>query len=742
MTAQTQLDDAARRIQVVVDFLEAIRKGDSNATVFNGTLTLPSIAKLIYDGQTLIASSVNDLTAAVASAQASATSAAASLQLAMDAGETYASTADALSNGVSAITGLVGGSGGTNGQFDIAFSGGGGSEAKGRFTVAGGAVTATVITHRGKNYTSAPTISFAASAGLTGASATAVIATNEPPGDYFTIPAGLATEYKALYQNVAGVATDTAKRIVDASALSALREIVRPVPVGELLEDGSAAPLSGYVDWSTGYYITWTDHASVSHVPDVDDRITTIEAAIAASNLTGFKSGLDLPHLRIVATELGEDTERTDLDGTTRIARLIRGDEPGQLLTDLTDTLIQCYHRIGVRVAYPLPGNGVRALKTLVAGAGGTDGTFALAFTGGGGTGAAGTFTVAGGVVTQVLITAQGQDYTSAPAVSFAASAGLAGASVIPVIAPNNADLYLRWRWEYKTGANQDTWHWQDTWLVARHGQQWHFTELFYYVGGGIQDVVSQESSDGGGSIDQPGQAVVDHMGPGHGFEWKTRELQVWIDGRKVTPKAFARYDHNDIRLNLQAKIFRPRAVIPDPLTATPVATIDKNWTLNAREQLRCCHRVTVTDIWTGNTYLPLVSVASANNGYIVTDAALRDHAWQQLALPAGMDDATPPGTEPVARDGVRQIFYSGPWGSLHIRTSDPYCWHAGGFRKNSSRFDPPLDDHRLKTSDAGLHKTYFEVGGPVVNVGGVDYNRFAIGDLIERDAHIQITSH
>lgn len=62
-------------------------------------------------------------------------------------------------------------------------------------------------------------------------------------------------------------------------------------------------------------------------------------------------------------------------------------------------------------------------------GGGGTDGTFALAFTGGTGSGAAGSFTVAGGVVTAVSITQAG-NYTAAPTLSFAASAGLAGANV------------------------------------------------------------------------------------------------------------------------------------------------------------------------------------------------------------------------------------------------------------------------------------------------------------------------
>lgn len=84
--------------------------------------------------------------------------------------------------GVLSTTSLVGGSGGATGTFSVAFSGGGGSGAAASFTVAGGAVTSITITSKGTGYTSAPTMSFAASAGLIGASATAVIG---PPGAYF-----------------------------------------------------------------------------------------------------------------------------------------------------------------------------------------------------------------------------------------------------------------------------------------------------------------------------------------------------------------------------------------------------------------------------------------------------------------------------------------------------------------------------------------------------------------------------
>lgn len=63
------------------------------------------------------------------------------------------------------------------------------------------------------------------------------------------------------------------------------------------------------------------------------------------------------------------------------------------------------------------------------AGTGGANGTFALSFVGGTGSGATGTFTVTAGSVTAVTLTNPGV-YTVAPTISLTASAGLTGASV------------------------------------------------------------------------------------------------------------------------------------------------------------------------------------------------------------------------------------------------------------------------------------------------------------------------
>lgn len=169
----------------------------------------------------------------------------------------YAASADALSNGVVDVTGLVGGTGGTNGTFALAFSGGGGSGAAGVFVVAGGIVTDVTLTAAGINYATAPTISFAASAGLTGASATAVIAQNRPPGTYWRQPVASGFE---VFENVAGTATS--RGIIPSVAAFALGlSTAAPAPTANW---DSFITYAGINSWSAVEATTQTNYADFS----------------------------------------------------------------------------------------------------------------------------------------------------------------------------------------------------------------------------------------------------------------------------------------------------------------------------------------------------------------------------------------------------------------------------------------------------------------------------------------------
>ncbi|MGE8135733.1 sialate O-acetylesterase [Novosphingobium subterraneum] len=104
------------------------------------------------------------------------------------------------------------GTGGTNGTFDLAFSGGNFAvNPTGTFTVSGGAVTAITITGPGLyigNAISKPTLSFAASAGLTGAAGTFNTVYLKTAGQYWLTDTSPASAYLALFQNQANVAVE------------------------------------------------------------------------------------------------------------------------------------------------------------------------------------------------------------------------------------------------------------------------------------------------------------------------------------------------------------------------------------------------------------------------------------------------------------------------------------------------------------------------------------------------------
>jgi len=70
----------------------------------------------------------------------------------------------------------------------------------------------------------------------------------------------------------------------------------------------------------------------------------------------------------------------------------------------------------------------IHSITLTAAGSGYTDGTYSLSFTGGGGTGSAGTYTVVGNVVTSLSLTSVGSGYTSTPTIGFPSGGG-AGAT-------------------------------------------------------------------------------------------------------------------------------------------------------------------------------------------------------------------------------------------------------------------------------------------------------------------------
>lgn len=433
-----------------------------------------------------------------------------------------------------------------------------------------------------------------------------------------------------------------------------VNRISRAVPPGELLYDGSPTPIDGDVDYRTGYYFRWLDADGVWHDPAVDAQLAAMQAIISASDLSAYAT-VAIPGMDALVDGKRYDVERTDDDGTKRIAKLIRGDDPDYLLVELTTENVFVYLRVG-----------------------------------------------------------------------------------------QPADNYwLRYSWGWAVGSGehpQDTVQWTDATLVVRDGSNWSFTDAFFFVGGGIQDIVSGEASSGGFSVDNGETVWPEYVGPGHGFEFKTRELQICVDGVAVPAKRPARFLAREVHLSYQAHTFRPRLPF-DPLTATVLATVDKTWTVDPRQQLRGRHRITVGAAdWTGFTYFPLFTVPRDRPGYTVHDRGTRDWDWSDIALPSGLDSGG--GAEPQERLGVREMRYSGPHGGLAIRVGEPMRWSAAGYRRSNGTLPLAYDSHRIKGLPDPDVKSYWTLGGDLVNVAGTDYYRLNAGDRVEREFAVLINKN
>lgn len=186
----------------------------------------------------------------------------------------------AIGFGVAGFSALVGGAGGTNGTFDLAFTGGAGSGAAGRFVVAGGALTMILITAPG-SYTVAPSFSFAASAGLAGASAAAVLGRNVEVGEYFwtEISDGILGMYTVA---VGPVAVETGVRTSAAEVVG----LIGSRTVGPVLVTGSVGGTA--VTNTSAYY--WPGSLSA-----VDEFLSSLEL--------GFGAGAGTIHTVIAQVE-------------------------------------------------------------------------------------------------------------------------------------------------------------------------------------------------------------------------------------------------------------------------------------------------------------------------------------------------------------------------------------------------------------------------------------------------------
>lgn len=97
----------------------------------------------------------------------------------------------------------------------------------------------------------------------------------------------------------------------------------------------------------------------------------------------------------------------------------------------------------GVELVAVLGSTSVGSVVITTPGSGYTDGTYNLVFSGGGGTGAAGTYTVSGTIVTGATVTSSGSGYTSTPTVSFPSGGGTGAVGVVSLVSAGLASVTI-----------------------------------------------------------------------------------------------------------------------------------------------------------------------------------------------------------------------------------------------------------------------------------------------------------
>lgn len=198
------------RFATLVDKVHQVVHGDSETVVETDGGPVRSLAKLVADKDAEFNATgiIGEVSQNRQQAEAAALTATTAADAALLSRGVFPTVEAALSNGVRGIANLVGGSSGTDGIFDLTFTGGGGTGAAGVFVVEGGAVVSVVILTAGKEYTSAPLMDFSASAGLIGATADILFAPNVGEDEYFSVPGDDTETYLVLYRKIDGAAIE------------------------------------------------------------------------------------------------------------------------------------------------------------------------------------------------------------------------------------------------------------------------------------------------------------------------------------------------------------------------------------------------------------------------------------------------------------------------------------------------------------------------------------------------------
>lgn len=179
----TEYENSQKLNDLTVAFEELYTGDEDTDVTYDGT-TKPSFDKRFKQ----IIDEYGNIVDLTAQATVAAESAIGSVGAAAGVANQYASTADALSNGLKTVAITGAGSGGTDNQYIIPVTGSTGSNGKILVVISGGVLTEASILVAGKDYTGTAVADIDSAAGTTGATVSITIAPNRNVGDYFTIP--------------------------------------------------------------------------------------------------------------------------------------------------------------------------------------------------------------------------------------------------------------------------------------------------------------------------------------------------------------------------------------------------------------------------------------------------------------------------------------------------------------------------------------------------------------------------
>jgi hypothetical protein len=197
--------------------------------------------------------------------------------------------------GIVSTSSLVAGSGGANGTFALAFSGGNFTVApSGTFTVSGGALTSVSITGPGLYIgasPTAPTADLTASAGLAGASVVLDAGFLVGSGEYYWTDDATAANLMALYQNVAGVATATSPLVNLTKTLDAA-----VVPCTVSAPNARSYPMAPVTGFSVSGVGTSQLFFGVAGATNAEGQLGSIVTATIAGVFSGAATEIVLPN--------------------------------------------------------------------------------------------------------------------------------------------------------------------------------------------------------------------------------------------------------------------------------------------------------------------------------------------------------------------------------------------------------------------------------------------------------------